>query len=883
MQNDVRPLVSCVMPTADRRPWVQQSIRYFLRQDYPNRELVIVDDGIDAVEDVVPRDPCIRYKRLRGHRTLGAKRNLCVAESRGDLILHWDDDDWFADSRISRQVDALLSAGAEICGLPRMLCHDLQSRRTWLYEFRERPWLAGNSLLYTKDFWARKPFPDEQVGEDTVFVWSQALERAAVLADYEIFVAMIHGRNTSPKLVGDEHWSLWTGDLRRILGDDAAFYDLARRDDAADPLRIGYLLECFSPSSKTSVRREIAALCGMGHEVFVYTPNVAPDPGAAIPATDHLTVRGVDCRVSLEPLADAIRADRVEHLHGSVMLSAQAAACTIAEALGLPFTVGVAGGVSLFTEGSAAAYSAIASSSACRGIVVEDAFIRDWLTSHRGVDPVRTIVIPTLLDLELYRLRGPRPPAPRIRILSVARFIERKGLADLIEAFQLLSSRRDDLDLCLAGGGPEEPRLRAAAASNPSIAFLGVLSEEECRDAYTRADVFCLPCRQLESGEADGTPIALLEAMAFELPIVTSDLLSLPRYVRDGSEGFLVPAGDSRAIADRLEHLCNNRDLRTTMGRRARRRVEELGDVAANAARLSDLFVASRRQPRLEPIAVEPAEPAAIETIERRGFGAAARVDIIVPTHGQEELTGRCFDSILAHTTDYRLVWIDNGSRSSSQMAIADRFARHQNGLSIRVRRNLGYVGGTNLALQAILGEHASPAEYVVLLNNDTEVTPQWLDRLIAPLELDRNIASAGPMTSSADSHQGWPTVFRAWQRDVPRGLTTASPEEASRMLGELFGDVVADFEMLAFFCTLLRKRVFAEIGLLDPRFGAGMAEDNDYCHRLRKAGHRLVFVPGAYVVHHHRTTFRSIYSAAEIAAMQQQNIARYRVKHGLL
>src|SRR5258708_3421817 len=289
MQNDVRPLVSCVMPTADRRPWVQQSIRYFLRQDYPNRELVIVDDGIDAVEDVVPRDPCIRYKRLRGHRTLGAKRNLCVAESRGDLILHWDDDDWFADSRISRQVDALLSAGAEICGLPRMLCHDLQSRRTWLYEFRERPWLAGNSLLYTKDFWARKPFPDEQVGEDTVFVWSQALERAAVLADYEIFVAMIHGRNTSPKLVGHAHWSLWTGDLRRILGDDAAFYVLARRADDLLPLRSCYLLDCFSPSSKTSVRREIAAPFGMGHGGFRFPPHAPPHPRRGPPPPPPLT------------------------------------------------------------------------------------------------------------------------------------------------------------------------------------------------------------------------------------------------------------------------------------------------------------------------------------------------------------------------------------------------------------------------------------------------------------------------------------------------------------------------------------------------------------------------------------------------------------------
>jgi glycosyltransferase involved in cell wall biosynthesis len=77
------------MPTAGRRRWVPRAIRYFLRQDYPNRELVILDDEEGAAEDLIPADSRIRYKKLRGSRTLGAKRNLCVAESRGDLILLW--------------------------------------------------------------------------------------------------------------------------------------------------------------------------------------------------------------------------------------------------------------------------------------------------------------------------------------------------------------------------------------------------------------------------------------------------------------------------------------------------------------------------------------------------------------------------------------------------------------------------------------------------------------------------------------------------------------------------------------------------------------------------------------------------------------------------
>src|SRR5689334_13226962 len=90
MGHSAVPLVSCVMPTANRRRFVLRAIRYFQTQDYPNKELVILDDGADSVADLIPDDPQIRYVRLTGKRTLGMKRNECVQQARGDLIMHWD-------------------------------------------------------------------------------------------------------------------------------------------------------------------------------------------------------------------------------------------------------------------------------------------------------------------------------------------------------------------------------------------------------------------------------------------------------------------------------------------------------------------------------------------------------------------------------------------------------------------------------------------------------------------------------------------------------------------------------------------------------------------------------------------------------------------------
>src|SRR5215218_4381370 len=73
------PLVTCIMPTCDRRRFVPHAVDCFLRQDYPNVELLIVDDGRDAVEDLVPARAGIRYMRMDRTLRIGAKRNEACA------------------------------------------------------------------------------------------------------------------------------------------------------------------------------------------------------------------------------------------------------------------------------------------------------------------------------------------------------------------------------------------------------------------------------------------------------------------------------------------------------------------------------------------------------------------------------------------------------------------------------------------------------------------------------------------------------------------------------------------------------------------------------------------------------------------------------------
>src|SRR5690349_3155219 len=119
MIDTATPLVSCIMPTANRRRFVPGAIAQFLAQDYEAAELVIIDDGTDPVADLIPSHPALRYLRTRRHRTLGTKRNAACEAARGDVILHWDDDDWYAPHRIRTQVEALFASDADLCGIDR--------------------------------------------------------------------------------------------------------------------------------------------------------------------------------------------------------------------------------------------------------------------------------------------------------------------------------------------------------------------------------------------------------------------------------------------------------------------------------------------------------------------------------------------------------------------------------------------------------------------------------------------------------------------------------------------------------------------------------------------------------------------------------------------
>ncbi|MCP3944653.1 MAG: glycosyltransferase [Desulfobacteraceae bacterium] len=202
------PLVSCIMPTADRPRFVPGAIGCFLRQSYLNKELIIVDDGEKSVEHLIPKDSGIHYIRLTKKHTIGVKRNIACGQARGEIIAHFDDDDWSAPWRLDYQVHHLSRKTADICGLARVYFFDPERVAAWeyCYPVHHRPWIAGGSFAYTKAFWEGHSFRDKNIGEDAWFMWDHPVPRLLTLLNNWFFVACVHSGNTSPKRTGSDLW-----------------------------------------------------------------------------------------------------------------------------------------------------------------------------------------------------------------------------------------------------------------------------------------------------------------------------------------------------------------------------------------------------------------------------------------------------------------------------------------------------------------------------------------------------------------------------------------------------------------------------------------------------------------------------------------------------
>lgn len=186
--------VSVICPSHKRPAMLKRAVELFLAQDYPDKEMIIIDSDDNRSEQEYA-GPEIFYYPV-GRASIGQKRNIGCNFASGQIIVHMDDDDYYCPRYISRMVEYLIGSGADLTGLRSAYFYQPHSR-LWQYTYPEnaQPYVIGASMVYWRKTWERAPFPDISEGEDAIFCATAGKVRPHY--NDSLMVAMIHGGNTA--------------------------------------------------------------------------------------------------------------------------------------------------------------------------------------------------------------------------------------------------------------------------------------------------------------------------------------------------------------------------------------------------------------------------------------------------------------------------------------------------------------------------------------------------------------------------------------------------------------------------------------------------------------------------------------------------------------
>jgi len=221
------------------------------------------------------------------------------------------------------------------------------------------------------------------------------------------------------------------------------------------------------------------------------------------------------------------------------------------------------------------------------------------------------------------------------------------------------------------------------------------------------------------------------------------------------------------------------------------------------------------------------------------------KISVVIVTHNNLELTRNCLDS-LEYSNDYsdiEVIVVDNASDDGTIEYLQTWTQSGEQRHIILNTDNRGFAAANNQGLAVARGE------YLVLLNNDTEVTPGWLRTMMNHLRLDNTLGMIGPVTNNIGNEARIRIRYKNSDemRQFSRGYTL-------RHLGESF-----PIRTLAFFCVMMPRAIYEQIGPLDEAYGLGFFEDDDYCRRLEQAGWRIECAEDVFIHHHLSASFNKL------------------------
>lgn len=212
---------------------------------------------------------------------------------------------------------------------------------------------------------------------------------------------------------------------------------------------------------------------------------------------------------------------------------------------------------------------------------------------------------------------------------------------------------------------------------------------------------------------------------------------------------------------------------------------------------------------------------------------------IVILTYNNLQYTKLCIDSIRQYTdsASYEMIVVDNHSTDGT----AEWLNQQSDIKTVINEENLGFPKACNQGIILAQGDS------VLLLNNDTVVTPNWLSNLRTCLFSSEKIGAVGAVTNSCSNFQIVPYQYNTIDQMI----------EIAKQHNHSNSSLWEDRLRLVGFCLLIKRDVIDKIGLLDERFSPGNYEDDDYCMRMHTAGYRLVLCKDTYIHHYGSTSFK--------------------------
>lgn len=285
-------------------------------------------------------------------------------------------------------------------------------------------------------------------------------------------------------------------------------------------------------------------------------------------------------------MAAEIKKRGIQHIHAHFALNAATVAMVIGRLLGITYS-STAHANDIFADPVLLEEKL----KNAKFIITISEYNRQYLQQFVSADKI--YVVHYGLDLNQFVPLSERTDGNVPLIFSIGRLVEKKGFPYLIQACQILAERGYNFTCEIVGEGPQRNILQkmiADANLEGMVSLEGTVLQEDLMEYWRKATVFALPCVIGEDGDRDGMPNVLIEAMALQVPVVSTALVGIPEFIQSGYSGFLAPPGDAQALANLIGQLLDAPALRERMGRNARIAAEQTFDLQRNASQIKDIY-----------------------------------------------------------------------------------------------------------------------------------------------------------------------------------------------------------------------------------------------------------------------------------------------------